>query len=127
MLPSQLLRRSFSSSTGINLNLTREQIDRIRIMLRIDLAGEVAANRIYEGQKCILGRDPEMAKLLKVLLLIPFISLNEPFQQMHEQEVEHLRTLNELAWQYNARQTIFTPLAHGIAYVLGEIYPYQIY
>jgi ubiquinone biosynthesis monooxygenase Coq7 len=96
-------------------------------MLRIDLAGEVAANRIYEGQKCILGRDPEMAKLLKVLLLIPFISLNEPFQQMHEQEVEHLRTLNELAWQYNARQTIFTPLAHGIAYVLGEIYPYQIY
>lgn len=35
-------------------------------MLRIDLAGEVAASRIYEGQKSILRQDPETQSLLNV-------------------------------------------------------------
>lgn len=100
-----MIRRLLStSSLGTNAALSREQIDRIRVMLRIDLAGEVAANRIYEGQKLILGKDQKMAELL---------------QHMHDQEKEHLEILKTLAWQYNARQTLLTPLAHGIAYALG--------
>ncbi|PJF16975.1 hypothetical protein PSACC_03218 [Paramicrosporidium saccamoebae] len=100
-----MIRRLLStSSLGTNTVLSSEQIDRIRVMLRIDLAGEVAANRIYEGQKLILGKDKRMAELL---------------QHMHDQEKEHLQTLRTLAWQYNARQTLLTPLAHGIAYALG--------
>lgn len=61
--------RAFSTAAA---TLSREQINRIRVMLRVDLAGEIAANRIYEGQRCVLGHDKETAELLLVPRLICF-------------------------------------------------------
>lgn len=39
--------------------------------LRVDQAGELAANAIYKGQMTILGRDPEIRPLIQARLWHP--------------------------------------------------------
>jgi hypothetical protein len=46
-------------------NITIQQREVLDNALRVDQAGEVAANWIYQGQLCILGRDPSSAPLIK--------------------------------------------------------------
>ena len=42
--------------------------------LRVDQAGELAANYIYMGQKAVLGRDPVTGPLIQVETLVPATS-----------------------------------------------------
>lgn len=47
-------------------SLTKEQRDMLHAAIRIDQAGEVAANWIYKGQLAILGRDPKTGPIIEV-------------------------------------------------------------
>lgn len=46
-------------------NLTPEQRATLQTVIRVDQAGEVAANWIYMGQHAVLGREPKMGALLQ--------------------------------------------------------------
>lgn len=35
--------------------------------IRVDQAGEVAANWIYKGQMAVLGRDPTVGRVIQVI------------------------------------------------------------
>jgi Ubiquinone biosynthesis protein COQ7 len=54
------------SSTPDNLSSSQRKL--LEAALRVDQAGEVAANYIYEGQLAILRRDPTTAALIQVCL-----------------------------------------------------------
>lgn len=64
---------SSSSSNGYDpstmetpTNLTESQKAMIASAIRIDQAGEIAANWIYKGQLAVLGRDPKVGPLIEV-------------------------------------------------------------
>lgn len=46
--------------------LTPVQRDQLEGALRVDQAGEVAANYIYKGQLAVLGKDPQSGPLIQV-------------------------------------------------------------
>ncbi|KAL3191266.1 hypothetical protein MRX96_018831 [Rhipicephalus microplus] len=69
-------------------------------ILRVDLAGELGADRIYAGQMCVLGRDPVV-------------------QHMWEQEKEHLRAFERLLTQHRARPSALRPLWGSAGFALG--------
>lgn len=48
-------------------NLTETQREGLQSALRVDQAGEVAANYIYKGQLAVFQRDPEYGPLIQVL------------------------------------------------------------
>ena len=48
------------------LDLTRAQREALDIALRVDQAGEIAANWIYKGQMAVLGHDPKLRPLIQV-------------------------------------------------------------
>lgn len=61
-----------TSSTPDDLLPSQRRV--LEAALRVDQAGEVAANYIYEGQLAILRRDPVSSALIQVsstLLLVP--------------------------------------------------------
>lgn len=47
-------------------NLTPAQRDALDSALRVDQAGEIAANYIYMGQMAVLGRDPHLRLMIQV-------------------------------------------------------------
>jgi 3-demethoxyubiquinol 3-hydroxylase len=47
-------------------DITQEQRDFLDAALRVDQAGEVAANWIYRGQMAVLGRDPISGPIIQV-------------------------------------------------------------
>lgn len=47
-------------------DLTRPEREGLEAALRVDQAGEVAANYIYMGQLAILGKDPRVGGLIQV-------------------------------------------------------------
>ncbi|ELU44986.1 COQ7 domain-containing protein [Rhizoctonia solani AG-1 IA] len=47
-------------------DLTRPQREGLEAALRVDQAGEVAANYIYMGQMAVLGSDPKVGGLIQV-------------------------------------------------------------
>jgi hypothetical protein len=47
-------------------NLTEAQREELESALRVDQAGEVAANYIYKGQLAVFQRDPEYGPLIQV-------------------------------------------------------------
>jgi 3-demethoxyubiquinol 3-hydroxylase len=78
---SQILSRNLTSAVYTNSaqrgdpaitttphNLTPPQRDVLDSALRVDQAGEIAANWIYKGQLFILGRDPSAGPLIQVCL-----------------------------------------------------------
>ena len=72
-------------------------------MIRVDHAGEYGARRIYEGQLAVLGRSA-CAPTLK---------------HMHEQELVHLRTFEDLMVRNQVRPTALQPLWHVAGFALG--------
>ncbi len=60
-----------SSTPG---DLTPQQREVLSRAIRVDQAGEVAANTIYEGQLLVLGRDPKYGPLIRVRLSVFFFS-----------------------------------------------------
>ena len=47
-------------------NLTEAQREELQSALRVDQAGEVAANYIYKGQLAVFRRDPKYGPLIQV-------------------------------------------------------------
>lgn len=46
-------------------NLTEAQREELQSALRVDQAGEVAANYIYKGQLAVFQRDPQYGPLIQ--------------------------------------------------------------
>ncbi|GBE82598.1 COQ7 protein [Sparassis latifolia] len=74
--------------------------------LRVDQAGELAANYIYMGQMAVLGRDPLTGPLI---------------QEMWDQEKKHLAVMNKLQVQHRARPTIVWDVARIAGFGLGAV------
>ena len=55
-------------------DITRRQRDILDIALRVDQAGEIAANWIYRGQMAILGRDPIAGPIIQVCHLRLYVT-----------------------------------------------------
>ncbi|OJA14935.1 hypothetical protein AZE42_09380 [Rhizopogon vesiculosus] len=72
--------------------------------LRVDQAGEIAANWIYRGQMTVLGRDPRMGPLI---------------QEMWDQEKRHLAVMDKLQLQHQVRPTILSDVAKAVGFALG--------
>lgn len=79
---------------------SRELVDRI---IRVDHAGELGADRIYEGQLAVLGKTP----------------VGPVIKQMWEEEKEHLATFNKLMVKHRARPTVLLPLWNIAGFALG--------
>jgi ubiquinone biosynthesis monooxygenase Coq7 len=63
--PNRINELSFKTSP---LDLTRAQREALDSALRVDQAGEIAANWIYKGQMVVLGHDPRLRSLIQVSL-----------------------------------------------------------
>lgn len=72
-------------------------------MLRVNLAGEYGAKRIYEGQLAILKDSPSA----------PLI------EHMQEQELNHLKAFENWVVEHRVYPTLLQPLWHVAGYVLG--------
>lgn len=77
-------------------------------MLRVNLAGEYGAKRIYEGQLAVLKRSP-VAPLL---------------EHMKAQELTHLEAFEALVVENHVRPTLLHPLWHVAGYALGAATAY---
>ncbi|MBA3814310.1 MAG: demethoxyubiquinone hydroxylase family protein [Alphaproteobacteria bacterium] len=75
----------------------------IASMLRVNMAGEYGATRIYEGQLAILKGTPSE-------LLI---------EHMKEQELSHLKSFEQWVVENRVRPTLLQPLWHIAGYALG--------
>jgi len=71
--------------------------------LRVNHAGERAAQTIYQGQLAILKNRPEADEI----------------QHMMEQEVEHLETFETLLNDYEVRPSMLDPLWGAAGFLLG--------
>ncbi|KAJ3723497.1 COQ7 protein [Lentinula guzmanii] len=88
------------------LDITDEQRAALDSALRVDQAGEVAANWIYYGQHCILGKQPVTGPLI---------------QEMWDQEKKHLEVMNKMQLQHRVRPTILMEVAKIGGFGLGAV------
>lgn len=77
--------------------------DKIASMLRVNLAGEYGAKRIYEGQLAML-KDTPSAPLI---------------EHMQNQELAHLNAFERWVMENHVRPTLLHPLWHIAGYGLG--------
>lgn len=91
------LSKNASSSAGLS---EEELVDRI---VRVDHAGEVGADKIYEGQLAVLRNTP----------VGPLI------QEMWDEEKEHRETFERLIVEHRVRPTALLPLWNIAGFVLG--------
>ena len=96
----------------------RALIDRI---IRVDRAGELAANWIYSGQHAVLGSDVKMGPLIQVCLSnrLHLNNLLKRRQKMWEQEKKHLTVMDQLQLQHRVRPTVLSDVAKGVSFALG--------
>jgi 3-demethoxyubiquinol 3-hydroxylase len=85
----------------------RPQASQIEEILRVDLAGEEGAKRIYEGQLWVL-------KTLK-----PHPPSAEVIEHMYTQECEHADQFQKLLQAHHGRPTLLAPLWHVAGFMLG--------
>ncbi|KAJ8583545.1 COQ7-domain-containing protein [Rhizopogon salebrosus TDB-379] len=98
--PSKDQEPGVSTSPDISLE-QREILDNA---LRVDQAGEIAANWIYRGQITILGSDSRVGPLI---------------QEMWDQEKRHLEVMDKLQLQHQVRPTILSDVAKAAGFALG--------
>ncbi|KAK3089786.1 hypothetical protein FSP39_006534 [Pinctada imbricata] len=72
-------------------------------VIRVDHAGELGAEKIYEGQIAVLGKT----------------SVGPIIKEMKEQEQEHLETFKQLIVQERVRPTVMLPLWNVAGFALG--------
>jgi len=87
-------------------DLTEQQRYALDAALRVDQAGEVAANYIYKGQLAVLGRDPRAGPLI---------------QEMWDQEKKHLDVMNKMQSQHGVRPTVLWEVAKVAGFGLGAV------
>src|SRR5436190_21657448 len=75
----------------------------IASMLRVNLAGEFGAKRIYEGQLAVLSKS----------------SSGPLLQHMKEQELGHLRSFENWVVNNRVRPTLLYPFWNMAGYALG--------
>jgi ubiquinone biosynthesis monooxygenase Coq7 len=85
-------------------DITTAQRDALDRALRVDQAGEVAANWIYKGQLLVLGRDAIAGPII---------------QEMWDQEKKHLAVLNMVQRQHRIRPSVLTDVAKVTGFCLG--------
>lgn len=86
--------------------LTKNQKEELASMLRVNQAGELAANAIYKGQILVLGSNPSTKKLLKHML---------------EQEKVHLKVFDELISNNHVRPSALRSLWYSAGFALGAV------
>ena len=89
-----------SSRLGTSSKRNPSDLDRF---LRVNHAGERAAQAIYKGQLAMLKGHPQTAEI----------------RHMMEQEQEHLNTFDALLNKYKVRPSIFDPLWGAAGFILG--------
>ncbi|KAH6918892.1 COQ7 protein [Coprinopsis sp. MPI-PUGE-AT-0042] len=85
-------------------DITPEQRRILEGALRVDQAGEIAANWIYRGQYAVLGHDRKTGPLI---------------QEMWEQERKHIQVMDKLQLQHRVRPTLLTEVAKVAGFGLG--------
>ncbi|KAG1754205.1 COQ7-domain-containing protein [Suillus lakei] len=85
-------------------DISPEQREILDSALRVDQAGEIAANWIYRGQLAVLGRDPRVGRLI---------------QEMWDQEKLHLEVMDKLQLQHKVRPTLLSDVAKAAGFALG--------
>ncbi|KAJ3021774.1 UNVERIFIED_CONTAM: hypothetical protein HDU68_009459 [Siphonaria sp. JEL0065] len=100
--------RPFTTSPSSNATpqpeLTPAQMKAIKRMLRVDQAGELAADAIYRGQLAALPDSSPMKPLIK---------------HMHQQEKHHLEILNTLCRNNRVRPSVLSPIWSVAGFALG--------
>ncbi|KAH9927045.1 COQ7-domain-containing protein [Amylocystis lapponica] len=94
------------SVTDTPPQLTGEQRHTLESALRVDQAGELAANFIYMGQAAVLRRDTVAGPLI---------------QEMWDQEKKHLAVMNRLQLQHRVRPTALWQVARAAGFGLGAV------
>lgn len=93
-----------TATTSTPASLTPTQHELLSAIIRVDQAGEIAANSIYAGQYAVLKNSP----------------VDEPLiAAMWDGEKRHLETFNKLQVQHRIRPTLISPIAHSLGYALG--------
>ncbi|CCM06716.1 uncharacterized protein FIBRA_09006 [Fibroporia radiculosa] len=107
--------------------ISQEQRHALDRALRVDQAGELAANYIYMGQAAVLGRDPTVGPLIQASTVSVARSrntnsrLSRQTQDMWSQEKKHLEVMNKLQLQHRVRPTLLSHIARIGGYGLGTI------
>ena len=101
--------------------LTRVQRECLDRTIRVDQAGEIAANYIYMGQIAVLGKNPDLRPVLQVSTIQLFLRLNliPRLKDMWDQEKKHLMVMNKLQHQHHVRPTVLSEAAKVAGYALG--------
>ncbi|KAJ3005257.1 hypothetical protein NUW54_g4421 [Trametes sanguinea] len=94
------------STTTTPHDIPQEVREELESALRVDQAGELAANWIYKGQHDVLGRDPATGPLI---------------QEMWDQEKKHLTVMNKMQIQHRVRPTLLWEVARLGGYGLGAV------
>lgn len=84
---------------------SRKPSDAVSDAIRVNHAGEYGARRIYEGQLAVLKGKKSAAKI----------------REMHEQELEHLQTFDNLIRERKVRPSALMPLWHVGGFALGAV------
>jgi len=80
--------------------------DVVSQVIRVDQAGETAANWIYRGQMAVLGRDRTLGPII---------------QNMWDQEKNHLKVMDKLQTEYQVRPTVLLEVAKVAGFGLGAV------
>ncbi|KAL1719630.1 ubiquinone biosynthesis protein COQ7-domain-containing protein [Schizophyllum commune] len=91
-------------SVSTTPDITPEQRSALDAALRVDQAGEIAANWIYMGQYAVFSRDKNTRELIK---------------EMWEQEKKHINVMDKLQVQHRVRPTILADAARAGGFLLG--------
>src|SRR5690606_25733630 len=78
----------------------------IASMIRVNHAGEYGARQIYAGQLAVLGKDPQVRKLL---------------EHMAEQEMAHLKYFEDEIVRRRARPSLLQARWHVAGYAVGAL------
>ena len=92
-------------------------IDRV---IRVDQAGELAADRIYAGQMAVLGRTDVGPTIQVVSESRSKRSISIVLQHMWDEEKAHLAKFNQLVPKYKARPSALLPLWNVAGFALGR-------
>jgi ubiquinone biosynthesis monooxygenase Coq7 len=88
--------------TNENSTTDRRDIERF---LRVDHAGERAAQQIYRGQLVVMGKGP----------------MGDEIRHMMDQEVEHLETFDRLLNERQVRPSLLDPVWGAAGFALGMV------
>ncbi|KAH8829689.1 ubiquinone biosynthesis protein COQ7-domain-containing protein [Flagelloscypha sp. PMI_526] len=106
----KLAHRSYSNSAldaatqQTPTDLSANERATLDAALRVDQAGEIAANWIYRGQYFVLGNDVKAGPLIR---------------EMWEQEKKHIAVMDQLQLQHRIRPTILSEVAKIAGFGLG--------